>query len=186
MRTHCPLLRLPFSATLILFLRCLISDLFDVVTPINIDRFASLLAGHPNRPFVDTVICGLREGFWPLAHRQAVRRLVACVLQGTAGGTSAVLDLGDERDVADYDVISLAEDYVGRDNRKGQKRAMRLDESGPRMEIKVVKIMPGKDGAVIYHEFEDKSGGRGSKGVARCQGEAEKVVPRGAGAERKT
>jgi hypothetical protein len=28
--------------------RCLVSDLFDVVTPINIDRFASLLAGHPN------------------------------------------------------------------------------------------------------------------------------------------
>lgn len=133
-----------------------------------------------------------------------VSRRVRRVLQGTTGGTSAgtgaVLDLGNERDVADYvlrlhgvarsrssasvdggggdggyetatsevssvvggedveeeDVVSLAEDYVGRNNRKGQKRAVRLDEIGPRMEIKLVKItegVPGKDGAVIYHEF---------------------------------
>jgi hypothetical protein len=68
MRTHYPLLRLPFSATLILFLRCLISDPFEVVTPINIDHFASRLAGHPNRPFIDSVIRGLREGFWSPAH----------------------------------------------------------------------------------------------------------------------
>ncbi|KAI0295537.1 Brix domain-containing protein [Russula brevipes] len=114
-----------------------------------------------------------------------VSRRVRRVLQGTAGGTpagtGAVLDLGNERDVADYvlrlhgvvvdggyetaaseeeDVVSLAEDYVGRNNRKGQKRAVRLDEIGPRMEIKVVKItegVPGKDGAVIYHEFVKKT-----------------------------
>ncbi|KAH9960229.1 hypothetical protein BGW80DRAFT_1134682, partial [Lactifluus volemus] len=41
--------------------------LFQVVTPINVDLFASLLSSHPNRPFVDSVIRGLREGFWPPA-----------------------------------------------------------------------------------------------------------------------
>jgi ribosome biogenesis protein SSF1/2 len=54
------------------------------------------------------------------------------------------------------DVVSLAEDYVGRNNRKGQKRAVRLDEIGPRMELRLVKItegVPKKEGAVIYHEF---------------------------------
>ena len=126
-----------------------------------------------------------------------VSRRVRRVLQGTGatarsggGGSGAVLDLGNEKDVADYvlrargsrsgasidggyetaasevssaaegtdaeDVVSLAEDYVGRNNRKGQKRAVRLDEIGPRMEIRLVKItegVPGKEGAVIYHEF---------------------------------
>ena len=126
-----------------------------------------------------------------------VSRRVRRVLQGTGatarsgtGGGGAVLDLGNEKDVADYvlrargsrsgpsmdggyetaasevssaaegtdaeDVVSLAEDYVGRNNRKGQKRAVRLDEIGPRMEIRLVKItegVPGKEGAVIYHEF---------------------------------
>lgn len=41
--------------------------LFHVSTPINIDRFQELLATHPNQPFVQSVITGLREGFWPCA-----------------------------------------------------------------------------------------------------------------------
>ena len=106
---------------------------------------------------------------------------------GAAGSGGAVLDLGNEKDVADYvlraraaagttdggyesaatsdvssaaedeaDVVSLAEDYVGRNNRKGQRRAVRLDEIGPRMELRLVKItegLPGRESAVIYHEF---------------------------------
>ncbi|CAA7265008.1 unnamed protein product [Cyclocybe aegerita] len=36
-----------------------------VDTPFNVDRLESLLSDHPNRPFVDSVIRGLREGFWP-------------------------------------------------------------------------------------------------------------------------
>ncbi|EJD54601.1 hypothetical protein AURDEDRAFT_24175, partial [Auricularia subglabra TFB-10046 SS5] len=42
-------------------------DLFKIVTPINADRLASLLQDHPNQPFVESVITGLKEGFWPLA-----------------------------------------------------------------------------------------------------------------------
>ncbi|KAK4698797.1 hypothetical protein P7C70_g7472, partial [Phenoliferia sp. Uapishka_3] len=40
-------------------------DLFKVSTPINIPRFARLLANHPNRPLVDSVLHGLEHGFWP-------------------------------------------------------------------------------------------------------------------------
>jgi ribosome biogenesis protein SSF1/2 len=124
-----------------------------------------------------------------------VSRRVRRVLQGNgasgagagAGAGGAMLDLGNEKDVADYvlrargerssttdgyesavtsdvssaaeddaDIVSLAEDYVGRNNRKGQKRAVRLDEIGPRMELRLVKItegLPGRESAVIYHEF---------------------------------
>jgi ribosome biogenesis protein SSF1/2 len=96
-----------------------------------------------------------------------------------------MLDLGNEKDVADFllrktgelgpdggyesaasstesvagddgDAVDLAEDYVGRNNRKGQRRAIRLDEVGPRMELRLIKItegVPGKEGAVMYHEF---------------------------------
>jgi hypothetical protein len=42
-------------------------DLFKVVTPINVKRFSSLLDSHPNCPFVDSVVRGLTDGFWPLA-----------------------------------------------------------------------------------------------------------------------
>jgi ribosome biogenesis protein SSF1/2 len=124
-----------------------------------------------------------------------VSRRVRRVVLGGAGAAAAaasggVIDLGNEKDVADYvlrahggarssasadggyetaasevssaaedeveDVVSLAEDYVGRNNRRGEKRAVRLDEIGPRMEICLVRItegVPGKEGAVIYHKF---------------------------------
>ncbi|KAF8801257.1 hypothetical protein BYT27DRAFT_7310174 [Phlegmacium glaucopus] len=39
-------------------------DLFQVVTPINIDRFEKILDQHPNQPFVHLVYEGLCEGFW--------------------------------------------------------------------------------------------------------------------------
>jgi hypothetical protein len=42
-------------------------DLFMVVTPVNIKTFSELLQDHPNRPFVESILRGLREGFWPCA-----------------------------------------------------------------------------------------------------------------------
>ncbi|KAJ3508670.1 hypothetical protein NLJ89_g5627 [Agrocybe chaxingu] len=103
--------------------------------------------------------------------------------------SSGVLDLGNERDVADFllrkrgepgpdggyesaassaesvvgddgDAVDLAGDYVGRNNKKGQRRAVRLDEVGPRMELRLIKIsegVPGKEGAIMYHEFVKKT-----------------------------
>ena len=41
--------------------------LFMVETPINVDEFKSLLNNHPNPLFVQSVIKGLRNGFWPWA-----------------------------------------------------------------------------------------------------------------------
>ena len=118
-----------------------------------------------------------------------VSKRVRKVLEGAASKSSAshgFLDLGNEKDVADFllrkkgepgpssdgyesaassassvggddvDAISLADDYVGRNNKKGQKRAVKLDEIGPRMELRLIKIVegvPGKEGSVIYHEF---------------------------------
>lgn len=116
-----------------------------------------------------------------------VSKRVRKVLEGSSGGGSntRLLDLGGEKDVADFllrkpgevgpesgyesaassaesiagddaDAVSLVDDYVGRNNKKGQRRAVKLEEIGPRMELRLVKItegVPGKEGNVIYHEF---------------------------------
>jgi hypothetical protein len=37
-----------------------------VETPFKVDKLESMLLSHPNRPFVESVMKGLREGFWPL------------------------------------------------------------------------------------------------------------------------
>jgi len=118
-----------------------------------------------------------------------VSKRVRRILEGTTKGTTSMLDLGNEKDVADFllrkagepgpdggyesaasstesvagddgDAVDLAEDYVGRNNKKGQRRAVRLDEVGPRMDLRLIKItegVPGKEGAVMYHEFVKKS-----------------------------
>lgn len=77
---------------------------------------------------------------------------------GGTGYESAVSDASSAagEDVEGQTTVDLASDYVGRNNRKGTKRAVRLDEIGPRMELRLVKIaegMPGKEGSVIFHEF---------------------------------
>ncbi|CAA7267931.1 unnamed protein product [Cyclocybe aegerita] len=93
--------------------------------------------------------------------------------------SSGVLDLGNERDVADFllrkrgepgldggyesaassaesvagddgDAVDLAGDYVGRNNKKGQRRAVRLDEVGPRMELRLIKISEGGAFSDVY------------------------------------
>jgi ribosome biogenesis protein SSF1/2 len=118
-----------------------------------------------------------------MVRAQGVSRRVRKVLEGPKSLRAGfVLDLGGEQDVADYilkqagadgyesassavsDVgedaeerkVELAGDYVGRNNRKGEQRSLRLDEVGPRMELRLLKItegMPGKEGAVIWHRF---------------------------------
>ncbi|KAK4053283.1 rRNA-binding ribosome biosynthesis protein [Microbotryomycetes sp. JL221] len=58
--------------------------------------------------------------------------------------------------------VRLAGDYVGRGNRgksvRGEKRAVRLMELGPRMELGLFKIEEGVgEGEVLYHEMVHKS-----------------------------
>ena len=48
-------------------------------------------------------------------------------------------------------------DYVSWNNKKGKWWVVRLDKVGPRMELKLVKIVegvPGKEGSVIYYKFD--------------------------------
>lgn len=110
-----------------------------------------------------------------------VSRRVRRVIENTAGAKKATLDLSNHQDVADFllrknaagyesassaassageedsdNAVALPTDYVGRNNKKGERRAVRLDEIGPRMELRLVKIVegvPGKEGSVIYHKF---------------------------------
>ena len=121
----------------------------------------------------------------PYGVSKRVRRILEGTTQSSTKGTTNILDLGNEKDVADFllrkkgepgpdggyesaasstesvagddgDAVDLAEDYVGRNNKKGQRRAVRLDEVGPRMELRLIKItegVPGREGAVMYHEF---------------------------------
>lgn len=70
---------------------------------------------------------------------------------GYESATSATSSAGgDDPD----DAVDLPDDYVGRNNRKGQRRAVKLDEIGPRLEFSLLKMtegLPGKEGSVIYH-----------------------------------
>lgn len=113
---------------------------------------------------------------------QGVSRRVRKILGGTTSKKDAIVDLSNEKDVAEYLLrthedgyetgstsaaseadpeevsVRLAGDYTGRNNRRGEKRAVRLDEIGPRMELKLVKIVegvPGKEGGVLFHEFSE-------------------------------
>ncbi|EGF98364.1 uncharacterized protein MELLADRAFT_95712 [Melampsora larici-populina 98AG31] len=43
------------------------SSFFVLTSPIDVNMFEFLLRDHPNRPFVESVVQGLREGFWPMA-----------------------------------------------------------------------------------------------------------------------
>jgi hypothetical protein len=41
--------------------------LFRITTPVHINRLRNLLVTHPNRPLVESIIKGLKSGFWPWA-----------------------------------------------------------------------------------------------------------------------
>ena len=42
-------------------------DLFKIVSKIDVNTFERLLTHHPNQGFIDSVLIGLCEGFWPFA-----------------------------------------------------------------------------------------------------------------------
>ncbi|EIM19469.1 Brix-domain-containing protein [Wallemia mellicola] len=68
-------------------------------------------------------------------------------------------------------VVQLAEDFVGRGNKKDEKRAIKLKEIGPRLEISLVKVTTGlagsqpkkhgmggnNEGEVLFHDHVNKS-----------------------------
>ncbi|WRT65619.1 uncharacterized protein IL334_002564 [Kwoniella shivajii] len=64
---------------------------------------------------------------------------------------------------SDTNAIELPEDYVGRGNKKGERKAVRLIETGPRMELRLIKVVEGLvgskkgEGETVFHEFVQKS-----------------------------
>lgn len=67
---------------------------------------------------------------------------------------------------SDSNAVELPEDYVGRGNRKGERKAVRLLETGPRLELQLVKIVEGLvgskrgEGQTVYHHFEARTKGQ--------------------------
>jgi hypothetical protein len=45
-------------------------ELFKITCNINTRKFNELLQDHPNQPFIQSVIVGLTEGFWPWVEPQ--------------------------------------------------------------------------------------------------------------------
>ena len=76
---------------------------------------------------------------------------------GTTGYDSLSESEGSEAE-SDTNAVELPEDY-GRGNRKGERKAVRLVETGPRMELKLIKVVEGLvgskkgEGETVYHEF---------------------------------
>ncbi|KAJ3752692.1 hypothetical protein EV360DRAFT_12416, partial [Lentinula raphanica] len=40
-------------------------DLLKIQTPYDVEKLSTFLSFHPNRPFVESVLEGLKSGFWP-------------------------------------------------------------------------------------------------------------------------
>ncbi|KAJ7855792.1 hypothetical protein B0H13DRAFT_1902949 [Mycena leptocephala] len=83
------------------------------------------------------------------------------------------------RKTSSHDAFQSRSDYVGRNNKKGQRRAVRLDEVGPRMELRLVKITEGPavgPGPSVIHR-----GNLGEKRVRMVLVEIDtRIVQRGA------
>lgn len=64
---------------------------------------------------------------------------------------------------SDSNAVELPEDYVGRGNKKGERKAVRLLETGPRLELKLIKVVEGLvgskrgEGQTVFHEFESRT-----------------------------
>ncbi|WVF67128.1 hypothetical protein IAT40_001873 [Kwoniella sp. CBS 6097] len=70
---------------------------------------------------------------------------------------------------SDTNAVELPEDYVGRGNKKGERKAVRLIETGPRMELRLIKVVEGLvgskrgEGETVFHEFVHKTKADASK-----------------------
>ncbi|RSH94601.1 hypothetical protein EHS25_004405 [Saitozyma podzolica] len=79
----------------------------------------------------------------------------------TAGYDSTSETEGSEAE-SDTNAVELPEDY-GKGNKKGERKAVRLIETGPRMELRLIKVVEGLvgskkgEGETVFHEFVTKS-----------------------------
>jgi len=77
-------------------------------------------------------------------------------------GSTAAYDSMSETDASeaesDTNAVELPEDY-GKRNKKGERKAVRLIETGPRMELRLIKVVEGLvgskkgEGETVFHEI---------------------------------
>jgi len=78
---------------------------------------------------------------------------------GTGSGWDSASETDASEAESDSNAVDLPEDYVGRGNKKGERRAVRLVEVGPRLELRLIKIAEGLvgskrgEGETVFHEF---------------------------------
>jgi ribosome biogenesis protein SSF1/2 len=78
---------------------------------------------------------------------------------GTGSGWDSASETDASEAESDSNAVDLPEDYVGRGNKKGERRAVRLIEVGPRLELRLIKIAEGLvgskrgEGETVFHEF---------------------------------
>ncbi|KAF9432226.1 hypothetical protein BGZ76_011096 [Entomortierella beljakovae] len=97
----------------------------------------------------------------PVGISKSIKRVITTEvpdLQGFSDISDYVLRgaFASESDVEDgpESTVTLGQDYVGRNNRRQDQRAIKLTELGPRMELRLVKIQSGMcDGEVLFHDF---------------------------------
>ena len=79
-----------------------------------------------------------------------------------ATGSTAGYDTASESEMSeaesDTNAVELPDDY-GRGNKKGDRKAVRLVETGPRLEMRLIKVVEGLvgskkgEGETVFHEF---------------------------------
>jgi hypothetical protein len=83
--------------------------------------------------------------------------------EGTSAASTAGYDSTSETEASeaesDSNAVELPDDYLGRGNKKGERKAVRLVEVGPRLELKLIKVVEGLvgskkgEGETVFHEF---------------------------------
>lgn len=96
-----------------------------------------------------------------------VSKLVKRIVRSDIPDLGAVADIGDfvlraaaesESEVEPDSMVTLGQDYHGHANTKSSQRSIALAELGPRMSLKLVKILDGFcEGDVLYHANPQKN-----------------------------
>ncbi|KAF6757033.1 hypothetical protein DFP72DRAFT_809911, partial [Ephemerocybe angulata] len=74
-------------------------DLFEIVTPVNVDEFERALVSHPNPVFCESVVRSLRDGFWPFANIPDGYPLTYAAPQPEIEDEDQIRFLRDQRDI---------------------------------------------------------------------------------------
>ena len=91
-----------------------------------------------------------------------LRRVSGTPSEASTAGYDSMSETDASEAESDTNAVELPEDYVGRGNKKGERKAVRLVETGPRLELKLVKVVEGLvgskkgEGATVFHEFGER------------------------------